>query len=102
MDIIEYFLPKGQLSFIPQAKEYTSLRYEGGLTQGREGLDFGSSLYAFSPPPEPALCKSGYPGEQIVSPEVSLWSSDLPLFHLHGLLPSLSFSHRHFGLLFLF
>ena len=30
----------------------------------------------------------------------SLWSSDLPLFYFRGLFPSLSFSHRHFGLLF--
>ena len=30
----------------------------------------------------------------------SLWSSDLPLFYFHGLSPSLSFSHRHFGLPF--
>ena len=30
----------------------------------------------------------------------SLWSSDLPLLYFHGLFPSLSFSHRHSGLLF--
>ena len=30
----------------------------------------------------------------------SLWSSDLLLFYFRGLFPSLSFSHRHFGLLF--
>ena len=30
----------------------------------------------------------------------SLQSSDLLLFHFHGLFPSLSCSHRHFGLLF--
>ena len=30
----------------------------------------------------------------------SLWSSDLPLFYFLGLFPSLSLSHRHFGLLF--
>ena len=30
----------------------------------------------------------------------SLWSSDLPLFYFRRLLPSLSFSHCHFGLLF--
>ena len=30
----------------------------------------------------------------------SLQSSDLPLFYFHGLFPSLSFSHRHSGLLF--
>ena len=30
----------------------------------------------------------------------SLWSSNLPLFCFRGLFPSLSFSHRHSGLLF--
>ena len=30
----------------------------------------------------------------------SFWSSDLPLLSFHGLFPSLSFSHRHFRLLF--
>ena len=30
----------------------------------------------------------------------SLWSSDLLSFYFHGLFPSLSFSHHHFGLLF--
>ena len=30
----------------------------------------------------------------------SLWSSDLPLFYFCKLFPSLSFSHRHSGLLF--
>ena len=30
----------------------------------------------------------------------SLRSSDLPLFYFHWLFPSLSFSHRHSGLLF--
>ena len=30
----------------------------------------------------------------------SLRSSDLPLVYFHGLFPSLSFSHHHFGLLF--
>ena len=32
----------------------------------------------------------------------SLRSSDLPLFYFRGLYPSLSFSHRHSGLIFLF
>ena len=30
----------------------------------------------------------------------SLWSSDLLLSYFYGLFPSLSFSHRHFGLRF--
>ena len=59
-----------QLSFIWQAKENTSLRREGGQPKRhekkreeqrreKESLNFGSSLYVFSPPLEPALCKLG-------------------------------------------
>ena len=54
-----------QLSFIWQAKENTSLRHEGGLTQKtrREERPPGQFwllfLYVFSPSPEPALCKLG-------------------------------------------
>ena len=60
-------------------------------------------LYVF-PPSGPALCEVGQPGVLFVLPEVLTPvlgpSFDLPLFHFHGLFPSLSFSHRHFGLLF--
>ena len=66
-----------QLSFIWQTKESTSSRHEGGPTQKkhreeRESLNFGSSFYLFffSPPPEPALCKLGYPRGLFVLPEV--------------------------------
>ena len=48
--------------------------------------------------PGPVLCKLGQPGVLFILPEV--WSSDLLLFHFHGLFPSSSCSHRHFGLLF--
>ena len=56
---------------------------------------FGSSFYMFFPPPGPALCKLGLARNAVCS----AWS-------LHSgprtfLWPSLSFSHRHFGLLFL-
>ena len=50
--------------------------------------------------PGPVLCKLGQPGVLFVLPEVLTPVSDLPLFYFHGLFPSLSFSHRHFGLLF--
>ena len=65
-------------------------------------LNFGSSFYMFFyPHPEPALCKLGQPGGLFVLPEVlALGSSDLPLFYFHGVFPSLTFSHRHSGLLF--
>ena len=56
--------PVLQLSFIWQAKENTSLRCEGRLTQRLEKKrdqrpNFGSSYYVFPPSPEPALCKLG-------------------------------------------
>ena len=50
--------------------------------------------------PGPVLCKLGQPGVFLVLPEVLTRSSDLLLFYFGGLFPSLSFSHRHFGLLF--
>ena len=65
---------------------------------------FGSSFYMFFPPSGHALCKSGQPGVLFVLPEVLTLvlgrSFDLPLFYFRGLFPSLSFSHRHLGLLF--
>ena len=57
--------PVLQLSFICQAKENTSSRREGRLTQktrreGRQETQFWLFLLCFfSPPPEPALCKLG-------------------------------------------
>ena len=58
----------------------------------------------FFPPPRPTLCKLGSPGVLFVLPEVLTLvlgpSFDLPFFYFHGLFPSLSFSHRHFGPLF--
>ena len=50
--------------------------------------------------PGPVLCKLGQPGVLFVLPEVLTPSSDLLLFNFPGLFPSLSCSHRHFGLLF--
>ena len=65
-------------------------------TRGRESVrkHFGSSFCMFFPPPGPALCKLGLARSAVCS----AWS-------LHSgpwtfLWPSLSFSHRHFGLLF--
>ena len=55
--------PVLQLSFIWQAKENTSLRYEGGPTQKMQREEKPPAeiwllfLYDLSPPPEPALCK---------------------------------------------
>ena len=90
-----------QLSFIWQAKDSTSSRREGGLTQKGERLNLGSSFYMF------CLLPLSLPYVNWASQECclfylrsSLQSSDLPLFYFRGLFPSLSFSHRHSGLLF--
>ena len=77
---------------------------ECASTWGRERdpQPFGSSFHRFFPP-------LGVPYVNWASQECclfylrsSLGSSDLPLFYFHGLFPSLSFRHRHSGLLFLF
>ena len=60
-----------QLSFICKAKENTSSRHEGRLTEKKRGAQFWLLfLCVFSPPPEPALCKLGQPGGLFVLPEV--------------------------------
>ena len=51
-------------------------------------------------PPRPALCKLGRPGVLFVLPEVLTLVLGPSLFSFRGLYPSLSFSHRHSGLLF--
>ena len=98
--------PVLQLSFIWQAKENTSLRCESGLTKRckeKRGwrLNSFSSFYMFY------LLPMSLPYVNWASQEgclfylrFSLGSSDLPLFYFHGLFPSLSSSHCHFGLLF--
>ena len=60
----------------------------------KERERFGSSFYMFFSPPGPALCKLGLARSAVCSnwslhsgPRTFLW-------------PSLSFTHRHFGLLF--
>ena len=73
---------------------------ENTCAQERETWPFGSSFYMFFPLP-------GLPYVNWASQECSLShlrsslrTSDLLLFYFHGLFPSLSFSHRHFRLLF--
>ena len=69
---------------------------------GREREWLGPSFYMFSPP-RPALCKVGSARTaalpEVLTPVLAPFF-DLPLFYFHRLSPSLSFSHRHFGLLF--
>ena len=50
--------------------------------------------------PGPVLCKLGQPGGLFVLPEVLTLVLRPFLFYFHELFPSLSFSHRHFGLFF--
>ena len=60
-----------------------------------------SSFYMlFSPPPRPALCGLGSPGELFVLPEVLTPVLGTSFVLFYGLFPSLSFSHCHSGLLF--
>ena len=66
-----------QLSFIWQAKQNTSSRSEGRLTQKKHRverrslrLNFGSSFDVLSLPAEPAGGKLGQPGGLLVSAEV--------------------------------
>ena len=98
--------PVLQLSFIWQAKENTSSRWEGGTTQKTKRKESGGPVLAiflniFF------LLPQNLPYVNWVSQEgslfhlrLSLQSLHLPLFCFCGLFPSLSFSHRHFGLLF--
>ena len=74
------------------------------LVGQKEREPFGSSFYMFFfLPPGPALCKLGLVRSAVL-PEVLTPvlgpSFDLLLFYFLGLFPSLSFSHRQFGLLF--
>ena len=64
---------------------------------------FGSSFYMFFPSPRPALCKLGLVRSAVLPEVLTLVlgsSFDLPPFYFRGLFSSLSFNHRHFGLLF--
>ena len=63
--------------------------------------NFGSSFYMFFlfPLGLPYVNWAGQLG-CLFFLRSSLQSSDLPLSYFHGLSPSLSFSHRHSGLLF--
>ena len=67
-----------QFSFIWQAKENTPSRCEGGLTQKTQREAPGSILaplfICFFYPPEPALCKLGWPGRCLFYLRLSLWS----------------------------
>ena len=95
-----------QLSFIQKVKENTSLRQEGMPTQKTEEKrgpprPILASLFMFSHLPL-GLPYVNWAIQEccLFYPRSSLWSSDLPVFYFCGIFPSLSFSHRHSGLLF--
>ena len=94
------------------SEENTSSRREGMSTQKmrreeretERPLAFGSSFYMFlffSPPPRPGLPYVNWASQEccLFYVRSSLQSLDLPLFYFSRLFPSLSFSHRHSGLL---
>ena len=94
-------------------QENPSLRCEGTLIQRRQEKSAPACrgererelalapLFICLSLPGPVLCKWG-PSQEccLIYLRSSLWSSDLLLFYFRGLFPSLSFSHRRFGLLF--
>ena len=87
-----------QLSFTWQAKENTSSRCEGVLTQKKRVAQFWLLfLYVFfsSPLSLPYVNCASQEG-CLFHPRFSLRSSDLPLFYFPRLLPSFSFSHHPF------
>ena len=92
-----------KLNFIQKIEENTSSRFEG-MPRERDHQPFGSSFYVFfSPPtPPPGLLYLNWTSREccLFYLRSSLWSSDLPLFFFCGIVPSLSFSHHHSGLLF--
>ena len=93
-------------------QENTSLRHEGTPTQRREEKRGPARRRKRTPGPLPPLYVCfflclGLPCVNWASQgccsfylRSSLQSSDLPLFYFHELFPSLSFRHRHSGLLF--
>ena len=87
-----------QLSFIWQAKENTSSRCEGGPTQKIRSKARGSilaPLFSFFLLPLSLPCVNWASQEGcLFHLRFSLQSSDLPLFYLCRLFPSLSFSHH--------
>ena len=98
--------PSVTAQFYWQAKENTSLRHESGPTQKMQReesprLNFGPSFYVFFLLSLSLSCVNWSSQEGcLFYLRSSLQSSDLPLFYFCGLFSSLSFSHRHFGLLF--
>ena len=95
-----------QFSFIWSAKENTSSRHEGRLTQRHEQKPPAQFwlfvLYVFFSHLPLSLLYVNWASQEgcLFYLRSSLWSSDLPLFYFQGLSPSLSFIHHYSGLLF--
>ena len=96
--------PALQLSFIGKQRKIHPPGVKAGQPKRLKRspqLNFISSFYVFfSPPLEPAPLNWASQEGCLFYLRFSLQSSDLPLFYFRRLFPSLSFSHRHFGLLF--
>ena len=90
-----------QLSFIWQAKKIHPQDMKVSRPKRREGLNLGSFYYTIFlfPLSLPYVNWASQKG-CLCHLRFSLQSSDLSLFHFCRLLPSLSFSHLYFGLLF--
>ena len=75
----------------------------GGGRGGERESPLAPLLICFFLPPGPVLSKLALVRSAVLPEVLTLVlgsSFDLPLFYFHELFPSLSFSHRHFGLLF--
>ena len=81
--------------------EWRSAPTSWGGVGGGERKRVGSSFYVFSSP-WACLMYIGLARQEccLFYLRSSLHSSDLPLFYFCGLIPSLSFTHHHSGLLF--
>ena len=82
-----------QLSFIWQAKENAFSRHEGSWTQNKRGAKFWLLFLHFFFPSSSYVNWVSQEG-CLFHLRNSLWSLDLPLFHFHGLLPSLTFDFQ--------
>ena len=85
---------------VTKRREWRSAPARGGGREREKALWL--LFLCFFLPPGPALCKLGLVRSAVLPEVLTLVlgpSFDLLLFYFRGLFPSLSFSHRRFGLL---